>query len=146
MSLLCSTPSLMLNSTKKRTFNRNTSTSVTFRSQKIWKQKVKLTLLVRICITGHDSADGREGDAGHGRHGSSCPHHPAVGVKEKTLLFHVHQINTNPLHGVWSKKLIKTAPKKSSLDCPDKQRRAEYTNILLKQHYFSQNYSSKSIW
>lgn len=38
----------------------------------------KVTLLVGVCVTGHNGADGRESDAGHGCNSSSSPHHPTT--------------------------------------------------------------------
>lgn len=40
--------------------------------------KPQLALLVGVGVTGHDGADGRESDAGHGCNGSSSPHHPTT--------------------------------------------------------------------
>ncbi len=35
-------------------------------------------MLVGVCVTGHNGADGGESDAGHGCNSSSGPHHPAT--------------------------------------------------------------------
>lgn len=51
--------------------------------------KNKLALLVGVSVTGHDGADGRESDAGHGCYGSGSPHHPTTS--------NTHQLRTQTI-------------------------------------------------
>lgn len=57
-------------------------------------RRMRLALLVGVCVTGHNGADGGESDAGHGRNGSGSPHHPR---KHNTLLLEV-QTKSRTIH------------------------------------------------